>query len=97
MNPEQKEFFRLAILRVLDLNRTRYGLGTVALVHHLAQFDYSSRKFGGDMKAFESELMDALQYLTDKGLIEEALKVVSRENRAWRITTDGIAYIDSQG
>src|SRR4030095_1075949 len=33
MNPQQRELFRLALLRVLDANQTRYGLGLTALAH----------------------------------------------------------------
>jgi len=97
MTPEQKELFRLSILRVLDANRTRFGIGIVALGHHLNIFGFNIATFKGDVQAFHDAIADELQYLCDKGLAEEALKVVSKENRAWRITTDGIAYIDTRG
>jgi hypothetical protein len=96
MSPEQKELFRLALLRVLDLNRTRWGLGIVSIAHHIRQFSFTAANFGGD-QAFHDAIADEIQYLTDKCLIEEALKSVSKDNRAWRITTDGIAYIDQRG
>lgn len=97
MTPEQKENFRLAILRVLDANRTRFGLGIVAIGHALRIFAFTAANFGGDMKAMYDAIADELQYLGDKGLIEEALKVISKDNRSWRITDKGIGYIDERG
>ena len=97
MNTEQKELFRKAILHVLDANRTRYGIGIVALGHHLNIYGFNIASFDGHVDRFHAEIADALQYLDDKGLVEEALKVVSRENRAWRITAAGLAFVDERG
>lgn len=97
MNAEQKELFRKAILRVLDANRTRYGLGIVAIAHALTIYSFTIANFSGDAKAFHDAIADAIQYLTDKGFVEEAMKGISKENRAWRITDAGIAFIDEQG
>lgn len=96
MTPEQKENFRLAILRVLDANRTRYGLGITAIAHAIRAFAWSAANFGGDLKAFHDAIADALQYLGDKGFVEEALKMMSKDNRAWRITDKGIGYLDER-
>ena len=93
MNPEQKELFRAAILRVLDANRTRWGLGLRALALHLGPFGFTEAQFA-DTDEFHAAIADALQYLCDKHLAEEALKVVSAANRAWRITTAGIDFLD---
>jgi hypothetical protein len=95
MNPESKELFRLALLRVLDANQTRYGLSLVAMGHHLTQFSFGVANFKGDAAAFHAAIEEEIQYLADKGLAEEALKVISRENRAWRITRAGVAFVDS--
>lgn len=97
MNPEQKELFRLALLRVLDANRTRYGLGVVAIAHALRIFSFTAGDFGGDARAFHDAIADELQYLGDKGMIEEALKAISKDNRAFRITEKGIGYVDERG
>ena len=97
MTPERKENFRLAILRVMDANRTRFGLGIVALGHALRNWGFNAGDFGGEMKAMYEAIADELQYLGDKGLIEEALKVISKDNRAWRITEKGIGFIDERG
>ena len=40
MNAEQKELFREAVLRVLDMNRTRFGLPATAIRLHVGQFGF---------------------------------------------------------
>ena len=96
MNPEQTELLDLALLRVMDANRTRYGLGLVALAHHLRPFGFHAAN-GGGPQAFLERVADRLEYLTNKGMVEEATKTLSRENRAWRITPTGIRYLDERG
>lgn len=88
MTPEQKENLRLAILRVLDSNRTRFGLSVPGITTHLVQFGCAPTR---------DVLLDELDYLTGKELVEEALKIVSKENRAWRLTDAGRAYLDARG
>ncbi len=95
MNAEQKELLRLAILRVMDANRTRFGLGIVAIGYHLNQFGFSAGNCGGQEKYAEL-LADEIDYLTSKQLVEEVAKTVSRENRAWRLTSEGIAFLDQR-
>ncbi len=88
MNSEQTELFRISILRVLDDHRSRYGLTLSAIAHLVSIYGH---------KPTTDELLDALDYLAGKGLVEEALKQISRENRAWRITQNGIAFLDQHG
>lgn len=88
MKPEQRELFRLAILRILDANRTRFGLGVPAIGHLMAQFGFPSPS--------SQVVAEEVDYLAGKRLVEEVLKEVSRENRAWRITTEGIAFVDQR-
>lgn len=95
MKPEEKELLRLAILQVMDSNRTRFGLGEVALAHQIMAFGFNAGRCGGP-EVFKTEIAEAIEYLTNKQLVEEALKVVSRENRAWRITRAGIAFVDER-
>ncbi len=83
---EQREVFRRAILRVLDANRTRFGLTPKAI----GMFTWAH-----GFKPSEDEVAGEIEYLTSKGLMEEVLKTVSRENRCWRITAEGIAFLDS--
>lgn len=88
MNPAQQELLDLAILRVLDGNRTRYGLNAAAIGHLLAQFGFTAVK--------ADVLLDRLDYLTGKSLVEEVLKQIDRANRAWRISEAGIAHVDQR-
>jgi hypothetical protein len=89
MNADQKELFRIALLRVLDANRTRFGLALPALCLMVRQFGFAAQP--NDPRA-----LDEIDYLTRKGLLEEAAKPISAENRAWRITGAGIAFLDEQ-
>ncbi len=89
MNPEQKELFRKAILQVLDANPTRHGLPASAIAHHLSPFGFPNV----NMEA----LLDELDYLErrDPALVDQAMKIISKENKAWRITRAGEAFLDS--
>lgn len=88
MDPNQREAFRLALLRVLDANRTRFGLQCPAITTHLALFGFRPTR---------DQVLDEIDYLERKGFVEEALKVISRENRAWRLSDAGRAFLDQQG
>lgn len=94
MNAEEKELFRKSLLRVMDANRTRFGLGVVALASRLELFGFTLGNLGG-AEAAHGLILDELDYLVSKQLAEEVLKTVSKENRAWRITREGIAFLDS--
>ena len=85
MTPEQRELFRIAILRVLDNNNTRFGLGGKAIAHHLPIYGFSN--------ADSADIKSEVQYWTDKGHVGEVLKGVSPENRCFRITSAGRDYI----
>lgn len=85
MSPEQKELFRLAILRVLDANNTRFGLGRSAIAHSMVLFGFASPR--------TDDLDAALAYLEGKKLIYEVLKGISPENRAWKITAEGTDFV----
>ena len=87
MNAEQRELFRLALLRVLDANNTRHGLTGKALVHLVIVYGF---------KPTELEVDEAIRYLQGKGFVEEVTKKVSPENRAFRITAEGVDFISAQ-
>jgi hypothetical protein len=86
MNAMQKEVFRRAVLSVLDANRTRFGLGVNAIALTLSAYGFA--------KTADDEVADALDYIAAKNLCEEVTKTISKENRAWRITSAGIAFLD---
>lgn len=85
---DQKPVADHAILRVLDNNRTPYGLSAEAIAIH-------ARRFGVDLT--EAEVIERLEYLTGKRMIVEALKELHRTDRAWRITGEGMDYLDRHG
>ena len=88
MNAEQKELFRMALLRVFGANKTRFGLGLPAVGHLVVMFGFSSPSV--------DDTSDALDYLTRKQFIEEVPKPISPENRVWRITQAGLAFLDER-
>lgn len=88
MPPEQRELFRLAVLRVLDANNTRFGLGRSAIAHTTGLFGFAQPK--------TDDLDAALEYLAGKELIYEVLKGISPENRAWKITAKGTDFVAQQ-
>lgn len=81
MNAQQRELFRLALLRVLEANNTERGLGAQALQLLVGAFGFA-------MPALP-ELRAEIQYLADKGLVEPVGKAISPENKCWRITAAG--------
>jgi DNA-binding PadR family transcriptional regulator len=89
MTPAQEQMLDLAILRLLDEQRTRLGLGVEALDLQLARFGFAGAK--------PDEILTRLDYLERKGLIEEVRKDVHRANRSWRITEAGIRHLDTEG
>ena len=86
MNPEQQELFDLAILRVLDRNRTRFGITAGNIRILMAEFGFHGPN--------PDTVKDRIDYLTGKGLVEEVNKEVNKSNRCWRITDAGIEHVD---
>lgn len=86
MNPAQQELFDLAILRVLDANRTRFGLSAAALGNFMGQEGFPSPN--------PDTVLDRIDYLARHGFVEEVAKTVNKANRAWRITDAGINHLD---
>jgi len=85
MDTEQRELFRLALLRIFDANQTRYGLGLAALGHLGRSYGF----FNSGAPQLEREL----RYLQDKGYIGQLFKTISPENRVWRITAAGRDFL----
>ena len=97
MNAQEKELLRMAVLRVLDANRTRWGLNIASMALHLRIYGFTVANFAGEEKAFHDAIADSLQYLCDKGVTEEVLKGADAGNRAWRITDKGVSHVDERG
>lgn len=81
MSAAQREQLRLSLLRFLAENPTRFGYNA-ALLLQMARNE-------GRPELTRAEVEAELQYLTDKDLIVETDKVISPEQRAWRITAAG--------
>jgi hypothetical protein len=85
---EKTELFDNALLRVLDANNTPWGLQAPAL-------SMFTREFGFSPSA--AETVNRLEYLTGKEMVHEVPKVLSKANRAWKITDAGRRHLDEQG
>lgn len=81
MSNEQRELFRLALLRVMESNATERGLGLQAL-------QLSVGAFGFSMPGLD-QLKAELAYLEDKRFAIIVGHAISPENKTWRITADG--------
>ena len=90
MTPEQRELFRIAILRVLDANQTRFGLSAKAIATLIVEFGFQPQ---ADAVTLE------LEYLADakKGLAMPVDKKVSPENQNWKISADGRDFLAARG
>jgi len=82
-----KEILHAALLKLMDANRTRFGLQAATLVLQLR---------GEAIIAGKDEVVQALDYLGSRTppLVEETRPEIDRENRAWKITEAGIRYVD---
>jgi hypothetical protein len=86
MTPAQQELLDLAILKVAVANHARYGLTAAAFTHLLPQFGFNNP---GD-----ALVLDRIEYLIGKGLLEESSKLIGKANRAFKVTEAGRIYED---
>ena len=84
MNAQEREQVRLSILRILSGNPTKYGLPLRYVRQQLVS---------EGSRCTPAELEAEMQYLEDKELIEECVKVLSPENKAWRINASGRDFL----
>lgn len=89
MTAQQRELFRLALLRVLEANNTERGLGATALQLLVGAFGFPMP----DIREIRSEI----DYLADKGFVAAVGKAISPENKNWRITAAGRDELAQQG
>jgi hypothetical protein len=85
---EKTELFDTALLRVLDANNTQWGLQAPALGLFTREFGFARSP---------AETISRLEYLTGKAMLQEVPKILSKANRAWKITDAGRRYLDEQG
>lgn len=91
MNPAQTEMFDQAILQVLDLNGSRFGLEAKAVSVLVKEQGFSPTV---------QETERRLDYMADEAIA--FVKVVDKgdfntANRAWKIAARGINYLRERG
>jgi hypothetical protein len=77
MNTITRQKFREALLAVAKANKSRYGLNASAFKLHVANFGFDD--------ALADEVERELEWLTEKGFLEEATNKISLGNRLWRL------------
>ena len=88
LTAQQREVFRIDLLRVLEGNSTLFGSGAGPMAGHM-------RLYGFDPSP--SEVLLEILYLVDKGLVAPVDKSISPENRTWRLTAAGRDYLANHG
>ncbi len=87
MNPKQRENLRLLILSTINMARG-YGVPMdgirMGLPPQMRQLD-------------DDDLRAEVQYLIDKGFVALEGKVISPENREWKITAEGRDFLATEG
>jgi hypothetical protein len=85
MTPEEKnrqrELLRIALLRVLEANGTRFGLAPFGINLHIGMYGFTGASL--------ADIAWELDYLHDKGFVELVAKQISPENTTWRINAAG--------
>lgn len=89
MNPQLREKLQEAILRVLDANHTRFGLGVDAVTLHAS--------CEGFAKLHRAQVEIELEYLAEKGLVEPVGKTLEPAHRVWKRTAAGRDYLSERG
>jgi hypothetical protein len=88
MTTQQREQVRLSLLRYCE-SAEQYGLAASLLL----QFVRNEGLRGATAGDLDAEIL----YLADKGLLAAVSKLVSPENRAWRITAAGRDFLAERG
>ena len=89
MKAEEKENFRIALLRVLEERASdRFGLRASAVPTFLIEH--------GFRRSEPADISAELQYLADKGLAAPVGKTISPENQCWRISAAGRDFLATE-
>lgn len=80
MDPRARELLRTGLLRVLDEQDSRYGLSEPVLAELVRRYGFTPTV---------ETVARELDYCADKGLAATVQRVISPENRYWRITAAG--------
>jgi hypothetical protein len=88
-SPQQRELLQISICKVLDANRSRFGMPLDAITLHTASS-------WGFPKVKREDVEAELDYLVAKGLVEVVSKTLEPANRAWRLTASGRDYLSER-
>lgn len=91
MSFEQRELFRIALLRVLDANHSKFGLGKIALATLITTYGF---------RVQTDQVQREIEYMEDPavGLVVGVDKRnFSTENGAWKITAIGMNFLAERG
>lgn len=88
MNAGNRELLQRAILTVLDANHTRFGLPLDAVTLHVSSYGFA--------KVTRDEVETELDYLKEKGLVENPGKVLEPGNRCWVRTAAGRDWLSER-
>lgn len=89
MNPVERESLRESLIRFLGSNPADSGTAEGLLVQ-------LARAEGRAGLAF-AEVRAELVYLEDKGLVKQPIRLLSPENRWWRLTAEGRDFAAERG
>ena len=85
MNASDREQLRLSLLRFLDENKTRFGIAQSLL--------FQQAKNEGRSSLTITDVEFELEYLAEKQLVFEPVKLLSPELRSWKITAGGRDFL----
>jgi len=78
-------------INLLSTAQNSHGLGITLVIAKM----YARN--GGFRNVTDEEIFSEMGYLADKGLITSVEKVISPENKAWRITAAGTDFLAMEG
>jgi len=89
MTPQEREALRLTLLRVLNSNKTQFGMAKTLLL--------AVAKPQGFSGLTGAQVGEELDYLEQKGLAMRVPKQISPELTAWRLSAAGRDYLAEHG
>jgi hypothetical protein len=88
MSSQRREQLQLSILMVLDANYSRFGLPLDAVTLHVSGYGFAG--------IVRDQVETELDYLAEKGLVENVDKTLEPANRAWRRTAAGRDFLSAR-
>ena len=85
MNSAEKANLRLAVLKVLDANQSKFGLNLDAITLRLTPFGFD--------RITQPEVEAVMQHLESEKMIARLPNALTPGVHLWRITDDGRSYL----